>query len=138
MSCKPNIYVANTNSTSVVANGIVPLGSQPVRRRGCDINLSGNSIAIIDEGSNYYKVSVSATLTAPAAGNVILNLQRDGTNVTGATATTSIATATTEVRNLSFTAIVRTFDCCGITALTLVNAGVAATYTNVAVTVEKL
>ena len=51
MSCKSLIDVATTASSAVVANGTLPL-STIVRRRGCDVNLSGNSVAITDCGSN--------------------------------------------------------------------------------------
>lgn len=137
MSCKSNLYAATTSSTSVVAGAVLPL-STTVRRRGSDINLSGNSVAITDCGSNYYLVSVNATFTAPVAGVVTLSLQQNGTVVTGATASTTITTATTEVRSLSFTAIVRTFNNQGIDSLSVVNTGVAATFSNIAITVEKL
>lgn len=137
MSCKSNIYVATTTESAVVANGTLPLATT-VRRRGQEINLSGNSVAITDCGSNYYLVSVNATFTAPVAGVVTLNLQQNGTNVTGATASTTVTTPTTEVRSLSFTAIVRTFNTQGIDSLSIVNAGVAATFRNIAMTVEKL
>lgn len=137
MSCKSLINVATTSSVSVVTNGTLPLATI-VRRRGNDVNLSGNSIAITDCGSNYYLISVTATFTAPTAGTVILNLQQNGTNVTGATASTTITTASTEVRSLSFSAVVRTFNCCGIDSLSIVNSGVGATFTNIAIQVEKL
>lgn len=137
MACKSLIYVANTNSASVVANGTLPI-STVVRRRGCEINSSGNAITICDNGSNYYLVTITATFTAPVAGVVGITLQQNGTNVTGATASTTITTATTEVRSLSFTAVVRTFNCNSIDTLSFVNSGVAATYSNIAVSVEKL
>lgn len=137
MSCKSNIYVATTTSSSVVADGVLPLATI-VRRRGNDVNLSGNSIAITDCGSNYYLVTVTGTFTAPVAGTITLNLQQNGVNVTGATASTTITTATTEVRSLSYTAIVRTFNNQSIDSLSVVNAGVAATFSNIAVSVVKL
>lgn len=137
MSCKSLINVATTTSSSVVANGILPL-TTIVRRRGCDVNLSGNAIAITDCGSNYYLVTVTATFTAPIEGVVTLNLQQNGTNVTGATGSTTITTATTEVRSISFSAIVRTFNTSGIDSLSVVNSGVAATFSNIDVDVIKL
>lgn len=137
MSCKSLINVATTTSSSVVANGILPL-TTIVRRRGCDVNLSGNAVAITDCGSNYYLVTLTATFTAPTAGNVTLTLQQNGANVTGATATTTITTATTEVRSISFSAIVRTFNTAGIDSLSVVNSGVAATFSNIDVDVIKL
>lgn len=137
MSCKSLINVATTTSSSVVANGILPL-TTIVRRRGCDVNLSGNAVAITDCGSNYYLVTVTATFTAPAAGVVTLNLQQNGANVTGATGSATITTATTEVRSISFSAIVRTFNTAGIDSLSVVNSGVAATFSNIDVDVIKL
>ena len=137
MSCKSLIYVATTTPSAVVANGTLPLATI-VRRRGREVNLSGNSIAITDTGSNYYLVTVTATFTAPVAGTIALALQQNGVAVTGATASTTITTATTEVRSLSFSAIVRTFNDCTIDSLTVVNSGLAATFSNIAVAVEKL
>lgn len=137
MSCKSLIYVATTTPSAVVANGTLPLATI-VRRRGRDVNLSGNSIAITDTGSNYYLVTVTATFTAPVAGTIALALQQNGVAVTGATVSTTITTATTEVRSLSFSAIVRTFNDCTIDSLTVVNSGLAATFSNIAVAVEKL
>lgn len=137
MSCRSLIYVATTTPSAVLANGTLPLATI-VRRRGRDVNLSGNSIAITDTGSNYYRVTVTATFTAPVAGTIALALQQNGVAVTGATASTTITTATTEVRSLSFTAIVRTFNCGTIDSLTVINSGLAATFSNIAVDVEKL
>lgn len=137
MSCKSLINVATTASSAVVVNGVLPL-STIVRRRGNDVNLSGNSVAITDCGSNYYLVTITATFTAPVAGVVTLNLQQNGVNVTGATASTTVTTETTEVRSLSFSTIVRTFNNQGIDSLSIVNAGVAATFSNIDMTVTKL
>lgn len=137
MSCKSLIDVATTTSTAVIANGILPLQTI-VRRRGCDINMSGNSVAITDCGSNFYLVTVTVTFTAPAAGVVTLNLQQNGVNVVGATASATVTTAATEVRSLSFSAIVRTFNNNSIDALTVVNSGVAATFSNIDISVVKL
>ena len=137
MSCKSLIDVATTTSTSVLANGTLPLATI-VRRRGNDVNLVGNTVAITDCGSNYYLVAVTATFTAPVAGVVTLNLQQNGANVVGATASTTITTATTEVRSISFVAIVRTFNATGIDSLSVVNTGVGATFSNIDVVVEKL
>lgn len=109
-----------------------------VRRRGCDVNLSGNSVALTDCGSNFYLVNVTATFTAPVAGVISLALQQNGTAVTGATASTTITTASTEVRSLSFAAIVRTYNSAGIDSLSIVNTGLAATFSNIDMTVVKL
>ncbi len=137
MSCKSLIDVATTTSTSVLAGATLPLATI-VRRRGRDVDLSGNSVAVIDCGSNFYLVTVTATFTAPVAGVISIALQQNGTTVTGATASTTITTASTEVRSLSFSAIVRTYNSAGIDALSIVNTGLAATYSNIDMTVVKL
>lgn len=137
MACKSLINVATTVSSAVVANGTLPL-TTIVRRRGCDINLSGNAVAITDCGSNYYLVTVTATFTAPAEGVVTLALQQNGANVTGATGSTTVTTPTTEVRSISFSAIVRTFNGAGIDSLSVINSGVAVTFSNIDVNVIKL
>ena len=137
MSCKSNIYLATTTPTSVLANGVLPL-TTIVRRRGCELSQSGNSIAITDCGSNYYLVNVNATFTAPVAGEVTLQLQQNGSNVTGATASTTVTTPATEVRSLSFSAIIRTFGSTTIDSLTILNTGVGAVFSNIAINTIKL
>lgn len=137
MSCKALIDVSTTTSSAVVANGTLPL-TTVTRKRGNEISVSGNSIAIMDCGSNYYLVTINATFSAPVAGVVTLNLTQNGVNVVGATASTTITTATTELRSLSFQKVIRTFNANSIDSLTLVNAGVAATFTNIDVSVIKL
>lgn len=136
MSCKSLIDVALTTSSEVLANGTVPLGAI-TRKRGCNLGLSGNAISIVDDYNNYYLVTVTATFTAPAAGVVTLNLQQNGNTVTGATASTTITTANTEVRSLSFSKYIKTFNGRGIDTLSFVNAGVAVTFSNIDVTVSK-
>lgn len=138
MSCKSNIFVANTQANTVAAGGTLPL-STVVRRRGCELSQSGNSVAIADCGSNYYLVLVNATFTAAAAGVATLSIQQNGSAVTAGTASTTITTATTEVRSLTIPVIVRTFNSCGIDAITVVNTGtIALNFTNIAVEVIKL
>lgn len=138
MSCNSLIDVATTTSTSVLANGVIPF-STIVRRRGREIGQAGSAVAISDCGSNFYLVNVTATFTAPVAGEVTLTLQQNGSDVIGGTASTTITTATTEVRSLSFSAIVRTFNSQNIVdTITLVNSEAAITLSNVAMSVIKL
>ena len=136
MSCRPELYIANTASTSVVSGGIVPFNTT-VRRRGLEIQRGGGGAVIEDSGSNYYEVEVSVTFTAPAAGIATFKLQQNGADVIGATASTTITTPTTEVRSVSFPATIRTFCCGSIDTLTLVCSGIATTITNATMTVRK-
>lgn len=135
MSCKSNIYAVNTTSTPVIANAVVPI-TTIVRRYGVATNLLGNAVTLSEAG--YYLVNVSATFTSPVAGNVAISLQDDGSNVAGATGASTITTDTTQLQTISFTAIVRVFCGQAPDALTLVNTGVAATFSNVAISVVKI
>lgn len=138
MSCNSLIDVATTTSTSVLSGGVIPF-STVVRRRGKEVGQAGSAVAISDCGSNFYLVSVTATFTAPATGVVQLTLQQNGSSIVGGTASTTISTASTEVRSLSFTAIVRTFNNANLVdTLTLLNSGVAITLSNVAMSMIKL
>ena len=129
------IYLATPTTAVIASEGVLPL-STIVRRRGASIQQSNDSIVLGAPG--YYHVSVSATFTAPATGVVELQLRQDNIPVIGANASTSIATATTQVANLSFDAVVRVP--CGASAVTLtvVNNGVDITTSNIAIDVEYL
>lgn len=137
MPCKPNIYAGTTTSVTVPAGGTLPL-TTIFRNRISGLALGNNSILISDCGSNYYEVEVNATFTVPVAGTVTLNLQQNGNNVPGATASVTVATATTEVNTLSFKAIIRTFNNRPVDILTIVNdaASVEATFSNITITVK--
>ena len=129
------IYLVTPTLASILADGIIPL-STIARRRSYAIQQSNDSILLNAPG--YYKVSINITFTAPTAGDVTVELRQDGVAVPGATATETITTATTEVRTISFDAIVRV-PCCGApSTLTFVNTGVAISSSNIAVNVEYL
>ena len=129
------IYLVTPTVSNVVSDGVLPL-TTIVRRRNSSIQQSNDSIVLGTPG--YYRVSVSTTFTAPAAGNVEISLRQDGIQVQGATASTTITTANTEVRSLSLEAIVRV-PCCGNPViLTVVNTGVAINTSNIAIDVEYL
>ena len=129
------IYLATPTTSTVPADGILPL-TTIVRRRGSSVEQSNDSIVL--GASGYYKVSLIATFTAPTAGIVTLQLRQDGVAVQGATASTTITTATTEVRSLSIDAIVRVSCCAGPVTLTILNSGVAINTSNIAINVEYL
>ena len=129
------IYLATPNTASVPANAVLPL-TTIVRRRGNCIQQANDSIIL--RASGYYRVSISETFTAPAAGVVVLQIRQDNTQVVGGTASTSIVTATTEVGSLAVDAIVRVNCCNGPVTLTFVNDGIAITTSNIAVNVEYL
>lgn len=129
------IYLVTPTVASVAQDGVLPL-TTIVRRRGACIQQANDSIIL--SASGYYRVSVSETFTAPAAGVVILQIRQDNNPVTGGTASTSIVTATTEVDSLAAESIIRVNCCNGPVTLTFINAGVAITTSNIAVNVEYL
>lgn len=135
MSCKSAIYTANTASTVVAVGSAVPLGSI-IRRFGCGVSYNGNAISLNERG--YYDIDVGVTFTAADAGNVTITVYQDGVAVPGATATATITTATTQVESVTIPAIVRVLNSCASSQITVVVSGTAATFSNVAVTVEKL
>ena len=129
------IYLVTPTVASVAQYGVLPL-TTIVRRRGACIQQANDSIIL--SASGYYRVSVSETFTAPAAGVVILQIRQDNNPVTGGTASASIVTATTEVDSLTAESIIRVNCCNGPVTLTFINTGVAITTSNIAVNVEYL
>lgn len=129
------IYLITTTAQNVLANGIIPLETI-ARRRGCICEKNGNGINLARPG--YYKITGSITFTAPDAGDVTLEAQKNGVEIPGITASTTVTTATTEIRTLNINGIVRVMCGEGDPTITLVNSGVAITLSNVSVDIEYL
>lgn len=139
MSRKSYVKTVNSNTTSVLANSIVPIGNTlTTGYNRCNIERIGNSVVIYDKCSNGYKVSVNVTFTAPVAGNVGLVVQQNSADVPGATATTTITTANTEVRSLSFSTIIKSSAGCTNDVITLVSGLLALSTSNVEFDVEAM
>lgn len=139
MSRKSYVKTVNSNATSVLANSVVPIGTTLVTGYDrCNIEVIGNSIVIYDHCSNGYKVTTNVTFTAPVAGTVTLLMQQNGVNIAGATASTTVTTATTEVRNLSFSTIIKSTSGSVNDIVTLLTGSLAITTSNVEFDVEKL
>lgn len=73
-------FIANNTSQTITGGGVVNPGTA-VHGFGCSccnhtIQLNGTNINLRESG--YYKVSVGATVSASAAGNVTLSLYQDG------------------------------------------------------------
>lgn len=129
MKCdKSVIYLANTASTSVVANGTIPLPTT-VRRKNCRFSSSGSgaNIAAV-RCDEYYDAYVNVTFTAVAAGNVTISLVQDGTAVVGANQTVTVTTDGTQSVSVSFPAVIRV-NACSTSALSIVSSA-AITVTN--------
>jgi hypothetical protein len=129
------IMMTSANTNSVLENGLIPL-TTITRRRGQVINSSNNGIVLNRVG--YYKINANITFTAPEAGIVSVALQKNNLNLQGITSSTSITTATTEVRSLALSGIIRIGCCEAPATLTLINNGVAIDTSNVEIDVEYL
>ena len=129
------LYVANTTTQVVTADSVINPGVIIRRTAQSQANLNGTGITLT--GSGYFVVDVNVTFTAPVAGDITVQLYKDGVAVPGATATESIATAATEVKSMSFSVEVRNTCCDNYSTLTLVNSSISAIYTNVSVRVKR-
>lgn len=128
------IFMTNTTAASVLAEGTIPLTTIQ-RRKGCILTNSSTGIQILKPG--YYLVEGTITFTAPAAGDVVVSLQKGGVNVPGIIGSSTITTATTEIRTIPISGIIRVL--CNETAIiTLVNTGVAITTSNVSLSVVSI
>lgn len=131
---KSAIYTALSTPTSVSSDAIIPLGAT-IRRFGCNISQDGNTISI--KGRGYFLVNISITAAPAAVGTVTATLNKDGVQVTGATASSSVSTAANPTV-LPITAIFRNACECDSSILSLALSGEASTFQNVAVSVVKL
>lgn len=139
----------NITTQAVLTNGTIDLGN--VYRRYCKKDSFGiktfdfDSDSVVLGQQGIYEVSVNATFTGNTAGDVTIQLFENGEEITGALATETITTPTTEVRSIAFSYLVLVDKACvcgtyGTIAksLSLVNTGVGATFTNVGVVITKI
>ena len=129
------IMMGTTTSTDVLENGVVPLNSI-LRRRGQVLTSNSDNIFLNRPG--YYKVNASVTFISSETGVATIVLQKDNTNVPSITSSTNVDTATTEVRTLNVSGIVRVMCGEGFASLSLVNIGIPITTSNVEIDVEYL
>ena len=128
-------FMTTTTDQAILANGIIPLTTIQ-RKYGCATMPTTDGVLLNRPG--YYKINASVTFTAPEAGTASIQLQKNGTDITGITASTTITTATTEVRTLNISGIVRVNCGESLATLNIVNTGVAITLENASFDVEYL
>lgn len=129
----------NNTSQEVAINGLLTFTTDRVLT-GCTATRNGQTFQLNKPG--YYYVTFNADGAATTAvGDIVVVLQNNGVAVPGAIATFT-TTVADDATNLAFSTIIRVPpSCCAVdnTAnLTLVNTGVAATYTNVNINITKL
>ena len=129
----------NNTSQEVAINGLLTFTTDRILT-GCTATRNGQTFQLNKPG--YYYVTFNADGAATTAvGDIVVVLQNNGVTVPGAIATFT-TTVADDATNLAFSTIIRVPpSCCAVdnTAnLTLVNTGVAATYTNVNINITKL
>lgn len=129
----------NSTSQEVAINGLLTFTTDRILT-GCTATRNGQTFQLNKPG--YYYVTFNADGAATTAvGDIVVVLQNNGVAVPGAIATFT-TTVADDATNLAFSTIIRVPpSCCAVdnTAnLTLVNTGVAATYTNVNINITKL
>lgn len=129
----------NNTSQDVAINGLLTFTTDRILT-GCTATRNGQTFQLNKPG--YYYVTFNADGAATTAvGDIVVVLQNNGIAVPGAIATFT-TTVADDATNLAFSTIIRVPpSCCAVdnTAnLTLVNTGVAATFTNVNINITKL
>ena len=129
----------NNTTQEVAINGLLTFTTDRILT-GCTATRNGQTFQLNKPG--YYYVTFNADGAATTeVGDIIVVLQNNGIAVPGAIATFT-TTVADDATNLAFSTIIRVPpSCCAVdnTAnLTLVNTGVAATFTNVNINITKL
>jgi hypothetical protein len=129
----------NNTTQEVAINGLLTFTTDRILT-GCTATRNGQTFQLNKPG--YYYVTFNADGAATTAvGDIVVVLQNNGIAVPGAVATFT-TTVADDATNLAFSTIIRVPpSCCAVdnTAnLTLVNTGVATTYTNVNINITKL
>ena len=128
----------NTTSQAIVSNGLLDFTTDRILT-GCTATRDGQTFQLNKPG--YYYVTFNAVATATETGEITVTLQNNGTAVIGATASMTAGTVG-DLVYLAFSTIIKVPpSCCAIDntgKLTVVNAGVGATYTNVNLNITKL
>ena len=126
------IQTANSSDQNVANNGIIGLG-QVLRRYGCNCRLNGDAIEI--EGTGYYTVSATVTVTPTDAGDVFAAIYKDGVAVTAANSTQTAAVGDTVTLPLETT--LRLGCCDTASSITLVLTSGEGVVNNVSMRVQK-
>lgn len=140
---------ANNSSQTVLSGGIVNIGT--TYRKYCKKNSSGTatfanngtSLSLSQEG--VYHITVVAVGSGTETGDVSLQLYKGGEAVVGAVSSQTITTADTELRTfvIDYYFMVDSTCVLGLSsvqpaAISLVNTGVGATFTQVTMNVDKI
>lgn len=143
------IGTKNTNAQTLISGENLDLGS--VYRRYCRRNSCGtpsfyaSGTALTINAAGIYHVTVTMVCTATVAGIVSAELAANGVAIPGAISSETITTAGTEQRTLVIDQYVLVDKACTLgtnairpVSLSIVNAGVGATFSAVTLNAEKV
>lgn len=139
---KSSVQTYNNVSQVLTTNSNLNLGSVSVDT-GCSIsNASGStSIKLRNPGLYLIMLDAVAVNSSGTAGDVTVQMQKNGVNLPDAFSTATSSSATDEVA-LSFSKLVQVSQsCCAVdnsALITFINTGALATYSHVNVTAIKL
>lgn len=141
MDCrKSSLQVYNNASQTVEQTGLVSFPTVGTKT-GCSIkNLTNTTVELAPGG--LYQVIVQVTgAQSTTTGDLIIQLFRNGIAVPQALASVT-SSAATDIETIGFSCLLLVNpSCCAVdntTILTVVNTGVAATYSNASLTVVRL
>lgn len=130
---------SNTNQI-VPVDGLINFDTTRIFT-GCTVQHADGTPTFTLTKPGYYYVTFNAVVTATATGNITAELINGNDQVPGALSSTTIGTAN-DVSSLAFATIIRVLPSCAAidntTKLTINNAGIEATYTNVNINITKL
>lgn len=129
----------NVTTQNVATNGTLTFTTDRILT-GCTATRDGSTFQLNKPGYYYVTFNASGAATSEV-GDIVVALVNNGVAVPGATVTVS-PTVINSTRNFAFSTIIKVPpSCCAIdnTAnLTIVNTGVAATFTNANINITKL
>jgi hypothetical protein len=126
---------------AILTGGIIPFDSVPLEK-GCTAVLQGTSTIELNK-CGVYEIVFNMTATATTAGNVVVQMTKDGAVQPQATRTITGATTATSA-NVPITTLVQVSknnsDCCcaSPTVIQFINAGVGVQANNINVVVTKI
>lgn len=144
MSCnnrykKSTLNAYSQSNLTVETDGLLSFAN--FKETGCSIRFNGGTSINVDKPGLYQVIFNANAAESAAAGNIAVQLYRNGMEVPGAIAEAESG-ETTDIENLAFSTIVEVPpSCCCVdndTILTVVNIGVSAVYSNANISVVKL
>lgn len=129
------LYV--TNNTALTAGTGDNIALTSIIHKNCQSQANLENGNIIIRGPGYFNIDVTLTFNSASTGVAKVSLYKDGNAINGATSSTTISTASTEVRSLSFSCEILNNCKFSTSTISLINLGIPITTSNVAIRVKR-